>query len=166
MKTIKFKHSVLALLVLALLVGGAYAQPGAKGIKDITQRGPTMEHFPKIPDLTEKQQEEMKKLQTDHMKEMLPLKNQIREKEAHLLTISTGDNVDMKKVNSAIEEIGALKIQMEKKRAAHRQEIRNLLTDEQRVIFDSHPQHPRGIDGRPGRPERDPEDRMPRGDRF
>lgn len=46
-------------------------------------------HFPDIPDLTEEQKEQIKELEINHMKEVLQMKNQIGEKEAHLRTLST-----------------------------------------------------------------------------
>ena len=43
----------------------------------------------------------------------------------------------MDKVNQTIEEIGKIKLVLAKKRAAHKQEIRNVLTEDQCVVFDS-----------------------------
>jgi len=151
MRVINFKSAILSLIILALLIGGAFAQQGRMQMKDRPFKGQRFENCPKIPDLTEEQQEQIKKLKTEHMKMVLPLKNQVREKQPQLETVSTGDNVDMNKVNKNIEEIGALKVQMAKKREAHRQEIRKLLTEDQRVFFDSRPRG-RGKGNGQGRP--------------
>ncbi len=92
----------------------------------------------RIPDLTDTQKEKIKAERTKNMKGMLPLKNTLNEKQAHLKTISTAEKVDMNQVNKTIDEIGTIKTTMMKKRAAHKQIIRNILTEDQRVMFDMH----------------------------
>lgn len=97
---------------------------------------------PPIPDLTEEQKEQIKELEIDHMKEVLSLKNQMGEKEAHLRTLSTAENVDINSIYELIEEIGGIKIQMMKQEATLHQGIRKILTSDQRLFFDMGPQHP------------------------
>jgi len=151
MRTNYFKVAILAVVLSSLLVGVSMAQPPGK------RGGPSLEmgerFLDRIPDITEDQKEQVKVIKTNHMKNVLPLRNQIQEKRAQLQTLSTADEVDMLKVNKTIEEIGKLKLEMAKKRAAHKQEIRNVLTEDQRVIFDSVPMKKgrhNGCDGRPG----------------
>ena len=91
-----------------------------------------------IPGMTDEQKTKMKEIRTASMKEILPLKNELREKEAHLQTISTGNNVDLNLINKTIDEIGLLKTTIAKKHAATRYSIRLILNDEQKVYFDSH----------------------------
>jgi Spy/CpxP family protein refolding chaperone len=98
--------------------------------------------LPPIPDLTEEQKEQIKELEINNMKEVLSLKNQMGERESQLRTLSTADNVDINSIYELIEEIGELKTQMMKQEAALHQEIRKILTDDQRVFFDMGPQHP------------------------
>ncbi len=93
--------------------------------------------FERLPDLTDTQKDKIGELRTEHLKATLPIKNEMAEKRAELRSLQTAENVDTDAVNKKIEAIGALHIKMMKKRAAHHQEIRNLLTEEQRVIFDS-----------------------------
>ena len=90
-----------------------------------------------IPNLTEEQQKKMMKMRVSNMHDMLQFRNTMAEKRAHLNTLRTADKVDMNAINKLIDEIGALKIQMMKKKEAHRQEVRKILTDDQRVFFDS-----------------------------
>ncbi len=135
MRTHQFKLLILTLIISGLFIGTSLAQPpGKRGGPNPGMEGRFLD---RIPDITEEQKEQIKGLKTDHMKEVLPLRNQVQEKQAHLQTISTGENVNLEKVNKTIEEISALKMNMAKKRAAHRQEIRKVLTEDQRVIFDS-----------------------------
>lgn len=162
MRYINLKTAMLIILAIALVTGSALAQKGKMEMENRPFKGPKHEHFPKIPDLTDEQKEQIKELKTDHLKATLPLKNQLQEKEARLQTVSTGDNVNMNDVNKTIDEIAAIKTKMAKSRAAHRQQIRKILTDEQRVFFDSRPMGRDRGDGPPKRPMKKMHDR----DRF
>lgn len=133
----KSKHVVLLIAALLLVSGSAFAQPPGQGPEGAERQCPR-EHGMMIPDLTEAQREQMKELRIEHMKALQQLRNQMGEKKARLRTLSTGDKVSMTEINSVIEDIGRMRTQMMKLRAQHRQDIRKLLTDEQRVIFDAH----------------------------
>ena len=87
--------------------------------------------------LTTEQKKSIFDLKSNLQKSVLPVKNMIGEKKAHLKTLSTVDNPDMNAINSTIDEIASLKAQIMKLKMANRQEIRKLLTDKQRVIFDT-----------------------------
>ena len=77
------------------------------------------------------------KLRVEMMKKTNPLKAQLKEKKAHLNSIAIADKADMKAINKTIDEMGALKIEMMKIHAQMRQNVRALLNDDQRVVFDS-----------------------------
>ena len=89
-----------------------------------------------IPDLSDDQKEKIKDLKTAHMKEVMPLKNELNEKRAHLKTISTGDNADINKIYAAIDEMSKIRTNIQKKGAKHRQDVRKVLTEDQQVLFD------------------------------
>lgn len=88
-------------------------------------------------DLTEDQVKQMNELRTKNLKEMLPIRNEMQEKRAHLRTLTTAENVNDKELNQTIDELTVLISKQMKMRVAHHQEIRSMLTDDQRVIFDS-----------------------------
>jgi Spy/CpxP family protein refolding chaperone len=92
-----------------------------------------------IPDLTEQQVQKIEELCLSTKKEITGIKNQLGEKEAHLKTLQGVDKPDMTAINKTIDEISALKADMMKKHAANRQSVRELLTEKQRVVFDSKP---------------------------
>ncbi|MBN2349390.1 MAG: Spy/CpxP family protein refolding chaperone [Bacteroidales bacterium] len=131
----KTQNRVLLKISLVTLLLGAFlwisAQPGpgrGAGWTDQCRM---------LPDLTEEQQVQLNDLRIAHLKEMAPLRNQLNEKKAHLQTLSTVENPDMKSINKTIDEMGSIKTQMMKNRAAHQQQVRNLLNDEQKLVFDS-----------------------------
>ena len=76
-------------------------------------------------------------LKTVHMKDMLKFKSELEEKNARLKSLQTADDVDMDKIYKVIDDIGSIKTKMTKERAELHQEIRTLLSDEQRVHFDT-----------------------------
>jgi len=105
--------------------------------------------MPFLPDLTEQQKADIKKIHLKTMKEVLPLKNEIGEKEARLRTLMTADTPDLSAINKLVDEIGVLKTQIRKLELTAHLDIRKLLTDEQRLIMDSNPPKPfqHGPDG-------------------
>ena len=89
-----------------------------------------------LPDLTDEQMEQINDLRTDMMKKALEIRNKINLNQAELRLLTTGEDADMKAVNSKNDDIADLRAQMMKIHAAHRQDVRNLLNEEQQVIFD------------------------------
>jgi Spy/CpxP family protein refolding chaperone len=90
-----------------------------------------------IPDLSDAQKTEIKKLRTAHLKEIQQLKNQMEIKRAELKALQTAEKPDMDAINKKIDERAALRVQIEKEAAAHKQAVRTVLTEDQRVIYDS-----------------------------
>jgi len=93
-----------------------------------------------IPDLTVDQKQKIETLHIQLMKDQLSIQNQINEKQAHLQTLSTVDKSDINAINKTIDEIYLLKAAKAKKGAAFTQDVRNILSDKQRITFDTRPQ--------------------------
>lgn len=131
-------------LLIGLILGVAsvsFSQqplPGARTKKMMEHRAGIAgwPHF--IPDLTDQQKEQIRKIRLEGLKELLPLKNQLKEKQAQLRTLTTGQ-ADMPSAYEVAEEIGMIQTDLLKKRLDIRQQIRELLTEDQRVIFDVRP---------------------------
>jgi hypothetical protein len=92
-----------------------------------------------IPDLTEDQKAKISKLHLKQMESMTPLKNQVREKRARLETILTTTPVDMNAADVVAEDLGKIHTAILKLMIRHDQALRNLLTPDQQVIFDTRP---------------------------
>ena len=127
-KLFLMRSGLLIGLVLLSINPAAIAQKGDKQKykMDNPKHNGTSIHM-SMPDLTEEQVVKIKELKTTHM----------NEKHARLKTLQTAETVEMNKINKVIEEIGSIKTEMAKKRAALHQEIRELLSEEQRVHFDA-----------------------------
>jgi|GEM_PF-505591 len=162
MKTNQLKNlslamfAILALLTTATLAQGPGRGPGAgpgPGFND---------DFPgcRIPGLTEEQKSAMEKLRTAHLKKAELTRAEIGEKEARLNTLRLADEPDVKAIDRTIDDISKLRGDLMKEREAQQREIRNLLTDDQKAMYDARPgrgyrRHAYGArndrDDRPGR---------------
>ncbi|MEI7662399.1 MAG: periplasmic heavy metal sensor [Bacteroidota bacterium] len=92
-----------------------------------------------LPGLTNEQQDKISQADIDHMRAITPLQNLIREKKAHLQTILTTSPFDGKAADQVAEDLGKTETTILKEVIRHDQELRNLLTPRQQVIFDSRP---------------------------
>ena len=138
MKTNVFFAIVLA-TSLSVNAQSQKMQPhSGKSPKEMKQVRPERHTMPMIGNLDEKQREEIKKIRTDQVKERVQTRNLLREKRAKLELLQTSDKPDMKEINKVIDEIAAVQAQAMKAKAAGRQKIRNLLTEEQRIYYDAY----------------------------
>jgi len=133
----------IMMISLFLLSGTLSAQNGngnMKGMRMNKQINSNCQKssFQNIPNITDTQKEQLTKKRTAMMKEVLPIRNSLKEKMAHLNTLNTATEIDTKAINKQIESIGKDKIAMMKIRAKFHQEVRSILTDDQRVYFDTH----------------------------
>jgi Spy/CpxP family protein refolding chaperone len=85
---------------------------------------------------TNEQNEAVKAIRMKSLKELKPLKDKLREITAHHITLTTADKPDMLAINSSIDKIGETKTAIAKVMEKQHQEIRGLLTEEQRIKFD------------------------------
>jgi Spy/CpxP family protein refolding chaperone len=144
MKTQKFKKVSLIVIAALMITGSSmYAQQGrnysrqAQGMKE-------KQSCQMIPDLTEEQETKMKALRLKQTKEMTAFKNQMNELRAKKQTLMSADDSDLKEVNAVIDQMTDIHNKMMKASAKHHKVVRNLLTDEQKIIFDSKPMHRKG----------------------
>ncbi len=92
----------------------------------------------RIPNLTDEQQQKINDLRVKHIKDVTPLKNELGEKKARMRTLQSAEKPDLNAINKLIDEMAAVRAQIQKKAAAHRVEVASLLTDEQKVYFNAH----------------------------
>lgn len=146
MKTTKINVIVmLAFFMASVISSNLFAQGGPQQDNATTPgmcKGGKAMGF--LTDLTPEQQKQIDALKLTLMKESTNTKNLIGEKQAHIKTISTGDNVDMAAVNKAYDELFALKAELAKKHNAFKQDVRKLLTADQKVLFDIHQSNSKG----------------------
>lgn len=138
MKKIEVKWMmILAMMVLPFLIN---AQPGQGRMSPRGERGMNgdgQSEMMKIPNLTEEQAAQIQEIRLAARQENLSLSNELNERQAKLQTLQTASNADMVAITSEINEMAMLRAKMEIRRAEAHQEVRKLLTDEQRTVLDS-----------------------------
>lgn len=95
--------------------------------------GPRMQA---ILNLTEAQQEELSALRVKHFKVMNPLRAEMGELNARERTLMAQEEIDIKALHKVIDQQTDLSNTIQKKQLDNRIACRNILTEEQQVIFD------------------------------
>lgn len=126
-------------VMLALITSVSFAQRGQGFGMNNQQNGCDQNKSTQcmIPDLTQEQQAQIKTLRIEQMKASNTHRADMKILRAEYQKLVSSDNVDMKAVNNKIDEITDMRAAQMKQRVAHRQEVRKLLTDDQKVFFDN-----------------------------
>lgn len=143
MKTIK--KSTLTVVAILLVTTSVIAQPNNQNKRGMAESGKCKYAHTRQPkdfcnelELSEDQKSQIDALKLEHQKNMLQSKNQLNEKRAKLQTLETAEPADLKAINKTIDEMAVIKTSMVKQRAEHKQKVRSLLNEEQRIKFDLH----------------------------
>ena len=87
-----------------------------------------------LSDLSAEQTAKIQKLRIDHQKTVLALQTDLKTKRLELRQMMM-EGADQKKLEAKIDELARVGAEIQKKRLAHRNDIRSLLTDEQKKVF-------------------------------
>jgi len=139
------KTKILMLIVLMSCSAALIAQPADKDSKK-SDRGQNKEmqmndhqRGPKNGmSLTDAQRDAFKKSRLEMQKQLQPLRNELGEVKAHQKTLMTADKPDMNNINKNIDKLGSIRVEMAKIMVQHRLDMRAQLTEEQRLLFDTH----------------------------
>jgi len=88
-------------------------------------------------ELSDTQKEFMEQSRLKLLKKEQTLENKLNELNAQLKTQTTGKDINLKQVDKTIAEQSNIKLELAQLRAEHRMEVRNQLTAEQKMAFDS-----------------------------
>ena len=133
MKTKEIRKITILVLAGFLLVGlnlNAQRGYGQRGMPEKQNGHPGL-------DLSEEQQEKVKALKIAHMKEVQPLKDQLMENKAHQKTLMNADEPDVNSIYKNIDKATKLQNEIAKLGVDFQLNFKNLLTDEQKVIYES-----------------------------
>ena len=100
-------------------------------------------------DLNDEQKAQIEKLHLNMQKELLPTLNKLRVMNAQLSTLIS-ENESESKINKMVDEISDLQASVRKGHISTRFKIRELLTDEQKIKFDTFSGN--RLNGRSGHP--------------
>ena len=91
-----------------------------------------------LPKLTEEQQSKIQDLRLAHQKEVLPLRTDLQKQQASLKLELTADKFNEGKVKTIQSEISRLTGELTSKMVQHLRAVREILTPEQKKVFDQH----------------------------
>ena len=89
-------------------------------------------------DLSEEQKDQIKEIHLAHMKDVQPLKDEVKINRAKVNALLKNDDPDMKEIVSLVRADGKLLTQIQIKSIDEKINVRSLLTDEQKIIYDAH----------------------------
>ncbi len=134
MKSLKVLGSLV--LIFCISLGGFSQKHGKKdGCDGHNERGNV---YKKIPELTADQEKKIESLVLTHKRKRIDFRNKKASKEVHLRTLETSSTPNTKEINKTIEELGSIKTAMAKEGSNHRMQVRALLTEKQKLYFDTH----------------------------
>lgn len=87
-------------------------------------------------DLSEEQRIQLQGMRAEHQRDMRHQASLIREKEAHLQTLLTAPEQDTKVIHKTIDEIAEARASQMKQRLANRDDLKQILTEEQMASLD------------------------------
>lgn len=120
-------------------------QQGKKGYGIKQKAGKQMGKDRNMLDLSDEQKAQMKEIRVAHLKETKELKNElevIRLKQKHLMT---AEKVDKNSIMDNVDRLSNIQNQLAKKQIDNKMEIREILTEDQLVLFMSHPKGKKGF---------------------
>ncbi len=125
------KSIVLTLAIVMLSASFGFSQKGMNG--QMGQGEPMI--FKVIPNLTQAQKDKITADRTAMMKKVTPLQAEMQVKKAQMGVLMT-KNSTLKEKEDLAKQMSDLRLQMLYARMEHHDNIRNLLTDDQKVVFD------------------------------
>ena len=144
MKSNKIKLvSVLLIMAFAVSSVQVMAQQGrqmrkVRAEKRVEKKEFRKERMHEMLNLSDEQKEQIKKLRLEHQQKMLQFRNKLGEHRAKLQTLRTADKADMKAIDKLVDVMAELRASQMKLKLRHEQDVRALLTDEQKIIFNTH----------------------------
>ncbi|MBN2893979.1 MAG: hypothetical protein JXL97_19070 [Bacteroidales bacterium] len=131
MKTKKLKHLGFLLIIMLLSVNFSFAQ---ENTPPPPPNGPMCMNF--IPNLTDDQNNKIDALQLDLQKTTNPLKAELEIKHAEMKVLNASD-ASMDKKEAKLKEINELHFKLDLAKTEYHHNVRNLLSEEQKVAFDN-----------------------------
>ncbi len=130
MKSLKKFPAFLLILVLMFSANFVSGQPSPQRQK------PAILNI--IPNLTEDQKTKIQELHTQMLEKNNPLKAQLKVKQAELKQLLVSDDATMQQKQAKLKEIYDLKYQIQLNRIEMQSQVRALLNDEQKAVYDNH----------------------------
>lgn len=89
-----------------------------------------------LTDLSENQSDQIHDLKISYLKSNQSDINKLNELQARKITLESAENVNVKELHKCIESMQDIKVEMQKNRVRHMQEVKKVLNDEQLIVFE------------------------------
>lgn len=89
--------------------------------------------------LSDQQKEQMQELRLAHLKKIQPIQNELDEIRVKQRNLMSAGQPDMKALMANADKVSDLRNQMMKEKVTHRLEVRKVLNEDQRVLWDARP---------------------------
>lgn len=129
-----FKLLVAIIVVLGLSLS-VMAQPN-RGYK--AHRPMMVKSGLQMLNLTEEQKDQIKEIHLSHIKDVQPLRDKVKINRVKVDALLKRDEPDMKEIVNLVEANGKLLTQIQVKGIEQKINVRSLLTEEQKIIYDAH----------------------------
>lgn len=126
------KITFMMALILIGTMSFAQRAPRAERGEERPNKERSHERMADHLDLTDEQQQQMKDLRLAHLKKTSETQSQMKIKKAELEAAIKSE----KSVDQLIDEIGKLENKLLEARIKHRIDMRNVLDDDQKIVFD------------------------------
>jgi hypothetical protein len=130
---VNFKIVFVGIIILALSCD-LMAQPLQERARQREQKARFTEM---VPGLTEEQRNQLKEIHLATLKEVQPLKDELKVNNARLNILLKQDNPDMKEINNLVEANADIQARVMMLSIEGRVKTRSLLTEEQKILFDA-----------------------------
>ncbi|MBN1348993.1 Spy/CpxP family protein refolding chaperone [candidate division KSB1 bacterium] len=129
--------TLLSAIIALVIIGSVFAQQGRWHAKQAMSGKANF--CDRIPDLTDEQRAKIEDLRLKFQEVRAPERIKMQKMRLELKELMIAKNPNQKAIDTKIDEIGKKRTEMQKQHVAHRLEIRNLLTDKQKAVFDTLP---------------------------
>ena len=129
-----FKLLVAIIFILGLSLS-VMAQPNQR--RQIPHQSMRAQSPLKFLDLSEEQKDQIKEIHLAHMKDVQANRDEVKINRVKINAQLHNDDPDMKEIVKLVEANGKLLTQIQIKRIEEKINVRLLLTDEQKIIFDA-----------------------------
>jgi len=98
-----------------------------------------LDNLAQVLELTDSQKAEIDELTKDFRLEVATLRNELQSERLALRSLQRATNPDQKAIYAQIDKMSELRSRIQKRSVDHRMEIRNVLSEDQKTLFDAMP---------------------------
>ena len=124
-----------------------------------------LDNVAQVLELTDSQKADIEELTKDFRLETARLRNELQSERLALRSLQRATNPDKKAIYAQIDKVSELRTEIQKRRVDQHMKIRNVLTEDQKTLFDAMPRRMRGFRDGAGRMGSRPYGKRMRGSR-